>query len=112
MVFGFLFLIAVVGILFYLLVIQRAVPGAVEQRFGVYEALPADVGKWKVDENSDEAKEAKAKGQTREVRYWFDENAGFLGKGRLVRQVRYRNATNEIVRVDPEEVIERKRVRT
>jgi hypothetical protein len=112
MAFAFLFMIAVVGILFYLLVIHREVPGAVEQRFGVYEALPQDVGKWKVDEESDAAKEARKKGLTREVRYWFDENKGFFGKGRLIRQVRYKNPGNEIVRVDPEEVIERKRVRS
>jgi hypothetical protein len=59
MAFAFLFMIAVVGILFYLLVIHREVPGAVEQRFGVYEALPQDVGMWKVVEESDAAKEAR-----------------------------------------------------
>ena len=112
MVFGFLFLIAVVGILFYLLVIHRAVPGAMEQRFGVYESLPEDVGKWKVDDESDEAKEARKKGLTREVRYWFDQNTGLFGQGRLVRQVRYKNPTNAIVRVEPDQVIERKRVRS
>jgi hypothetical protein len=46
------------------------------------------------------------------VRYWFDEKKGLFGNWRLIRQVRYKNPGNEIVRVDPEEVIERKRVRS
>lgn len=111
MVFGFIFMIGVIGILFYLLVIYREVPGAVEQRLGVWEALPDDIGKWKVDTDSPEAAEAQRKGLKRETRLWHDPNAGFLGRGKLVRQTRYRNASNEIVRVDPDEVVERKRVR-
>lgn len=113
MIFGFLLLIALVGILFYLLVIYREVPGAVEQRLGVLEALPEDVGKWKTDDESEEGRAAARRGQRREVRIWYDPNSGgFLKKHKLVRQVRYRNAaTNAIERVEPEEVITRKRVK-
>jgi hypothetical protein len=110
---GFLIMIAVIGALFYVLVIYREVPGALEQRLGVLEALPEDVGKWKVDETSDAGKEAISKGLRREVRIWHDPNAGFMGGGKLTRQVRYKNAaTQEIVRVEPDEVLERKRVRS
>lgn len=112
MIVGFLFIIGIVGLLFYILLIQSEVPGAVEQRLGVLEALPEDVGKWKVDETSDDAKQAIGKGLRREVRIWYDPNAGMFKKNQLVRQVRYRNAaTNEIVRVEPEEIIRRKRVK-
>jgi hypothetical protein len=110
---GFLVAVAFIGGLLYVLVIHREVPGAVEQRFGVLEALPEDVGKWKIDEDSEEGKEAAAKGLKREVRIFHDQSAsGMLSSGKLIRQVRYRNrATNAVVRVDPDEPVKRKRVR-
>lgn len=112
-VFGFLLVLAFIGGLIYLLVVQREVPGIVEQRFGVLEALPADVGKWKTDDESEAGKAAAARGLRREERLFYDPNAGgFLGGGKLVRQVRYRNrATNEIVKVEPDQLVPRKRVR-
>jgi hypothetical protein len=105
---GFLVAIACIGVLFYLLVIYREVPGAIEQRFGVLEALPEDIGKWKVDTESEEGKAAAARGMNRETRLFHD-----VGNNRLVRQVRFKNpATGEITRVDPDEVVKRKRVRS
>src|SRR5262245_54500110 len=105
---GFLVAIAFIGGLIYVLVIYREVPGALEQRWGVLEALPEDIGKWKVDEESDEGKAAVARGLRRESRLFHDVQAN-----RLLRQVRFRNqATNEIVRVDPDEVVKRKRIRS
>jgi hypothetical protein len=110
---GFLFMIAVIGVLFYLLVIYREIPGAVEQRLGVLEALPTDVNQWKTDEESPEGQAALRQGLRREVRLFQDPNGGFLGRGRLVRQVRYRNrATNAIARVEPDEPVKRRRIRT
>jgi hypothetical protein len=109
---AFLVLVAFIGILLYLLVIQREVPGMVEQRFGVLEGLPEDIGKWKIDEDSEAGRAARQRGLKREVRLWHDPNQGFLGGGKLVRQVRYRNvATNEIERVEPDEPVRRRRVR-
>lgn len=108
MIVGFLIVIAVVGILMYILLIQRAVPGAVEQRFGVYEALPDDVGRWKTDLESESGRAAQKRGEKREVRLYHNPNA----ENKLIRQVRYRNALNEIVRVEPDEVLKRKRVRS
>jgi hypothetical protein len=65
------------------------------------------VGKWKADGESDEGRAASAEGLVREVRTFHYETSG-----RLVRQVRYRNATtNEVVRSDPEEPVKRRRVR-
>lgn len=91
----------------YLLLVQREVPGLVEQRFGVLEALPENINQWAVDEESAEGKEAASKGLKREVRMFHDSH-----NGKLLRQVRYRNrATNQVVRVEPDEVVKRKRVR-
>jgi len=110
---GFLFMIAVIGVLFYLLVIYREIPGAVEQRFGVLEALPSDVNQWKADEDSPEGQAAVREGLRREVRVFQDPHGGFMGQGRLVRQVRYRNrATNAIARVEPDEPMKRRRIRS
>jgi hypothetical protein len=105
---GFLVAIAAIGGLIYVLVIYRNIPGAMEQRFGVLEGLPEDVGEWKVDTESDEGKAAQARGLKRETRHFYDQQ-----KDRLLKQVRYRNqATNEVARVEPDEVVKRKRIRS
>lgn len=107
MFYVFLVFCAAVGIGIYLLFIMNLVPGAKEERIGVLEPLPPDVGKWKADGESDEGRAASAEGLVREVRTFHYETSG-----RLVRQVRYRNATtNEVVRSDPEEPVKRRRVR-
>lgn len=112
-VFVFLLALAAIGGVIYAFLVQGAVPGLAEQRFGVLESLPADVGKWKTDDESEEGKAAAARGLRREERLFHDPNArGFGSGGKLVRQVRYRNrATNEIVKVEPDELVRRKRVR-
>ena len=105
---GFLVFTAAIGGLIYVLVIYRAVPGAMEARIGVLEPLPEDVGKWKVDEESAEGKAAMQQGLKREVRLFHDMQAD-----KVLRQVRYRNrATNEIARVDPDDLVKRKRIRS
>ncbi len=105
---AFLVVIAIIGGLVYVLVIYREVPGAVEQRFGVLEALPEDIGQWKVDEDTEEGKAAVSQGLKRETRLFHDVRAN-----KLLRQTRYRNrATNEVLRVDPDETVKRKRVRS
>jgi len=111
-VFAFLLGLAFIGGVIYLFLVQGNVPGLVEQRFGVLEALPDDVGKWKTDDDSEEGKAAAARGLRREERLFHDPNARGFSGGKLVRQVRYRNrATNEIVKVEPDEIVKRKRVR-
>src|SRR5690606_23290590 len=64
----FLAIIAVLGIGIYLLFILPNVPGAVEERLGVLEPLPEDLGRWKTDQESPEGQAALARGQTREIR--------------------------------------------
>ncbi len=109
-VYLFVFAVGIVGVALYLLLMFREVPGAAEERFGVLEDLPQDVGRWVVDEDSPEAEAAKKDGLIREVRYFHDtEHAKFSG-GRLLKQVRYRSAeTRRIERVEPDEVFKRKR---
>jgi hypothetical protein len=110
---GFLFMLAMVGVLFYLLVIYREVPGAVEQRFGVLEPLPGDVNEWKVDEDSPEGRAAVSRGLRRETRLYQDPSGGFLGRARLIRQTRYRNrGTNAITSVEPDVPVKRRRIRS
>ena len=86
---------------------MREVPGFAEQRFGKLEELPPDVGTWRTDTESNQAKQAASEQLEREVRHWWDSD-----KGKLFLQVRYRDATSRaIVRVDPDVVVKRRRVR-
>jgi hypothetical protein len=108
----FLIVVALVGVGIYLLFILHEVPGAAEERLGRL-VLPEDVGKWKLDPDSEQAARAKAEGLEREVRLLWEPNAGFLRRGRLVRQVRYRRqGTRAIERVEPDQVVKLRRVRS
>ncbi len=101
--------VAALGVALYLLVIFRAVPGAVEERIGTLD-VPADVGVWKLDDESPEGRGALAEGLRREVRFWLDDSG--IVRMKLFRQTRYRSlATNEIVRVDPDERVALRRLR-
>jgi hypothetical protein len=109
----FLVIVAAVGVGIYLLFIFKLVPGALEERLGVLEPLPDDVGKWRIDEESPEGKAALARSLKREERLFFEEGQGLLTQGRLVRQVRYRNAaSNAIERVEPDQPVRRKRIKS
>lgn len=98
----------VVSRLIYWFVIDREVPGGWERRFGVEEDLPDDVGRWRVDDESEEGKAAATRGLKREVRVFHD-----VRTGRLTHQARCRNAaTNEIASVEPDRPVRRARQRT
>jgi hypothetical protein len=108
----FLLVVGVLGIGIYVLFIFSQVPGAAEERLGVLEPLPSDLGNWLSDESSAEAVQARERGQKREVRTLYEERGGLFAGGRFVRQVRYRNlTTNAIERVEPDEVIKRRRIK-
>ncbi len=82
------------------------VPGAKDERLGVLEPLPPRMGEW-VEQDA-----VSSDGLVVEKRYLQPESSGFSGP-KVLLQVRYRDAeTREIVRVDPEQVIKRKRIRT
>jgi len=107
MFYVFLLLVGVAGLGVYVLFIINLVPGVQEERMGVLEPLPPDVGRWKPDETSEAAARVRAEGLVREVRHYFYE-----GKNKLVLQVRYKHEdSGDIVRVLPDEPVKRKRVR-
>jgi hypothetical protein len=110
--FLFLLIVAALGIAVYLVFIFKLVPGAAEERLGVLEPLPDDIGQWQLDEDSELGKAALARNRKREVRLFFEEGKGVMAQGRLVRQVRYRNlSSNAIEEVEPDEPVKRKRIR-
>lgn len=112
MFFLFLLIVAALGIGVYLVFIFNLVPGAAEERLGVLEPLPEDIGQWHVDEESALGKAALGRHRKREERLFFEEGKGLFSQGRLVRQVRYRNlSSNAIEEVEPDEPIKRKRIR-
>jgi hypothetical protein len=102
----YLFLLGVAaagGAIYLLLIAFGLFPGLKEERFGVLEPLPPNLGQWQSDGVSD--------GQKREVRFLFEEG-GLFSTGRLLRQTRLRDAaTNQISSVLPDEVIKRQRIR-
>lgn len=107
MFYVFLLIIAVLGIGMYLLFFLQNVPGAAEERLGVMEPLPEDVGEWKLDAESADARGAAEQGLRRETRTFYDE-----ARRRLLRQARYRSVeTGDIVRVEPDELVKRKRIK-
>lgn len=106
----FLLGVAALGGLVYLFA-AGLFPGLKEERFGVLEALPPNLGQWQQDTESEAGRAALAHGQRREVRFWFEEG-GLFGSGKLLRQARLRDAaSNEIVSILPDEVVRRRRVR-
>jgi hypothetical protein len=101
----FLLVIAALAIAVYLLLVFNNVPGAVEERLGTLEPLPEDIGVWRADAESSAGRAAHAEGLVREVRTFLDD-------GKLVRQVRYKSLANgDIVRVEKDERIKRRRVK-
>ncbi len=111
MLVGFLILLAVVAIAIYVSLMMRFVPGFADQRLGKLEPLPDRLGEWVLDD-SDDAAAATARGEIREIRYLYDPDAGLLSAGKLTLQVRYREqASNAIVRTEPDANVRRKRTR-
>ena len=107
MFYVFLVLVGIAGIGVYVLFIFNLVPGVQDERLGVLEPLPPDVGQWRADTESAERRAAAGQGLVREVRHYFYEQ-----NKKLVLQVRYKHKdTGEIVRVEPEQAVKRKRVR-
>lgn len=106
MAFVLMVVIALIGAVVYLFFVMNTVPGAKAERFGTLEALPENVGKWSIDEDSEAALAAKNEGLVREVRYFYHED-----QRRLALQVRYRDRlTKKIARIEPEVTVPRRRI--
>lgn len=111
MLYLMLLFIGIAAISVYLLVVFREVPGAMSERWGELEGLPADLGEWTTDDDSEAAIEARERGLQREVRTWREPGSGLFGRDRLVLQVRYKNVAGEIESVEPDRKIERRRIK-
>lgn len=106
----FLLGVATAGGIIYLF-IAGLFPGLKEERFGVLEPLPPDLGRWQVDSESPAGLAAAQEGKRREVRLLFEEG-GLFSSGKLTRQARLRDAaTNEILTILPDERVARRRIR-
>jgi hypothetical protein len=109
MIYLFVIIIGGLGTLAYLAIMFNAVPGAIDERLGHYEALPEDLGEWRYDVSSPEGVSLASDGKRLERRYLL-ETGGFLKGQTLVKQCRVRDlATNEIIEVRPEERSKRRR---
>ena len=103
-----LLFLAAIGSVIYFFFFMQSVPGAVEDRFGKLEPLPQDLGVWKEDTDSPAAIAAQKEGLKREQRFFFEES-----RQRLLKQGRYRSlGTNEVVKVDRDEVVKRRRLKS
>lgn len=110
MVLLFVCIVAVIGFGIYLTVVLRAVPGAVDERLGKLEDLPAQLGKWVLDETSATAKLADERGLVRETRVLLEPARGLFGGEQFVEQARLREGQGgRIVEVEPERRWSRKR---
>ena len=109
----FVFLgIAILICVIYAVVVMAYIPGLADERLGVLEELPEDVGEWKIDTNSAQARSAQAEGLVCETRLWRDGGSDFLGREKILRQVRYLDPeTREVVRAEKDVRIKRKRVK-
>ena len=113
MFYVFLAIVALLAGAVYLVFIFNLVPGAAEERLGVLEPLPDDLGQWQIDEESELGKAALGRNRKREQRLYFEEGRGLLAQGRLVRQVRYRDlSSNAIAEVEADQPVKRKRIRS
>jgi hypothetical protein len=111
MIYVLLFGLVVVGTGIYLAMFSL-IPGAVDERFGVFDALPENLGEWSEDPELRLADVDPEKYRC-EVRYLLQSGGGLLARDTLVKQVRLRDRnSNEIARVLPEERIPRRRKRS
>lgn len=109
MIYLFVVLIGGLGTLVYLGIMLNAVPGAMDERLGTLEELPANLGEWQYDETSTEGASLKEQGKRLEVRHLLETGGLFKGQT-LVKQVRVRDlTTNDIVEVRPEQRSRRRR---
>jgi hypothetical protein len=112
MIYVLLLGIAVVGFGIYVSVVFSAIPGAVDERLGVFDELPESLGTWFADLTSPEGVEDQRQGLVRETRFLLQASTGLFSRETLVRQVRQRDAkSGEVLNVLPEQRIPRRRKR-
>lgn len=98
----FLLIVGALGAVAYLLMFMSHVPGAANERFGTLDALPSSLNKWVEDEA------LSSDGLVCERRHLMAEQDA----SKMILQVRYRDPkSHEIVRVEAEQTIKRRRRR-
>lgn len=98
----FLLIVGAIGALAYLALFMSHVPGAADERLGTLEPLPEKLNEWVEDQAQ------SADGLVCERRHLMSEPSS----GKMILQVRYRDPTSrDILRIEPERVIKRKRRR-
>ena len=111
MLYLLLVLIALVPCVIYAIVVMLEVPGMADERFGVLEALPEDIGEWKPEPDEDAIPDAATEGLIRETRLWINPNDLF-GRKKMYRQVRYLDPeTQEVLHTEKDVRIRRKRIK-
>jgi hypothetical protein len=110
MIFVFVVLIAAAGTGLYLTLMYGSIPGAVDERLGKFEPLPANLGQWLIDDESELGRRRIALGRVREVRTLYVQSDGLIGGRHFLIQARTRDVlTGEVVDVEPERRAPRRR---
>lgn len=109
MVYIFLMGVAFVALVVYGVIVFQEAPELAAERLGELEPLPEDLGRWVTDETSPAAQAAAKDGLRREVRHLHEEG-GLMSSNVFITQIRYKDESGAIVRVEPEQRTTRKRV--
>lgn len=110
MIFVFVVLVAAVGTGLYLTLMYGSIPGAIDERLGKLEPLPASLGQWLVDDETELGRQRIALGRVREVRTLYVQSEGLFGGKHFLIQARTRDVhSGEIVDVEPERRAPRRR---
>ncbi len=97
---------------FYAILTLLIIPGLAEERLGKLEALPDTIGAWCDDETSPDGVAARQEGLRRQTRLWVDHEFDWLGRERILRQVRYLDRAGRVVKTEREKRIRRRRIRS
>ncbi|MCZ6835123.1 MAG: hypothetical protein O7G85_05050 [Planctomycetota bacterium] len=112
MLYALLLCVALVPCVIYAVVVLMEVPGMADERLGVLEELPDDVGEWKLDTESEQARAAIDDGLICETRLWITTSIMQFNREKIYRQVRYLDPrTLDVVRSEKDIRIKRKRVK-
>ncbi len=113
MLFAILLGMALIPCVIYAVVAMLEVPGMADERLGVLEDLPSDVGEWVADTDSAQARAAAEKGLACETRLWIDPEGDFFKREKILRQVRYLDPeSGDVVRSEPDVRVKRRRIKT
>jgi len=98
--------------LVYVVITLALIPGMADERLGRLEELPDNAGEWRDDVESPAGRAARDAGVTRQIRLWIDMNRDWLGRERILKQVRYIDDNGRLVRTEPDRRYKRKRIRS